>query len=250
MGRSSTARKNARPPEGARPRGALSRRRILEAALRVVDGGGLDALNMRRLGAELGVDPMSVYNHVDGKDALLDGIVDLLWEEIPLPRSEGAWSEQLQTFTRGLRGAILTHPHAASLVLRRGVLPRPALELFHAHLQILGRAGFETARAAEILRTLLSYGAGYAIAELTCLGVPGAEGRSGTMSEREILVCLGQALPADTPAHLVETAIVMNAGCDADACFETGLDLILGGLRKSQPVNPRRGQRSEASTKP
>lgn len=237
MGQSSVAAKKG--PDRSGPRRTLSRRRILEASLRVVDQEGLDALNMRRLGAELGVDPMSVYNHVAGKDALLDGVVDLLWEDIAAPSRDGEWVEHLRGFTRGLRGVFRTHPNAAPLVLRRSVLPQPALVLFHAHLQILRDAGFETARAAEILRTLVSYGAGYALAELTCLGVPGTEGRSTPLSEREILVCLGQALPPDTPPHLVETAIVMNTGCDADACFDTGLNLILQGLVRHTPIPGR-----------
>lgn len=242
MGRTASAERPARAPE-ARARGSLNRSVILEAALGVVDREGLDALNMRRLGAQLGVDPMSIYNHVAGKDALLDGIVDLLWEEIPAPSRGAAWVENLRGFTRGLRGVFRTHPHAAPLVLRRSVLPRPALALFHAHLEILVAAGFAKDRAAEILRTLVSYGAGYALAELTCLGVPGAEGRTTPLSEREALVCLGRALPADTPSHLVETAIVMNTGCDADACFETGLTLILQGLEKPKPARSRRRSR-------
>lgn len=230
-----------RPPRAVR-RGTLTRRVALEAALRVVDADGLEALNMRRLGAELSVDPMSIYNHVRSKDALLDGIVDLLWEEIPPPDPDASWVGNLAALARGLRGVTRAHPHAAPVILRRGVLPRSALALFHAHLEILSATGFTKDRAAEILRTLVSYGAGYAIAELTCLGLPGAEGRTTPLSEREALVCLGQALPADTPPHLVETAIVMNTGCDADACFETGLDLILEGLQRLAP-KPSRSRR-------
>ena len=64
----------------------LDRRRILEAALAVVDRDGLEALSMRRLGSELGVDPMAIYHHVDGKERLYDGIAELLWEEVARPQ--------------------------------------------------------------------------------------------------------------------------------------------------------------------
>ncbi|MEX1277682.1 MAG: helix-turn-helix domain-containing protein, partial [Chloroflexota bacterium] len=63
----------------------LDRRRVLEAALTVVDREGLEALSMRRLGSELGVDPMAIYHHVDGKERLYDGIAELLWEEVARP---------------------------------------------------------------------------------------------------------------------------------------------------------------------
>lgn len=238
----STETKTAPLPRAAR-RGTLSRQVVLEAALRVVDAEGLEALNMRRLGAELSVDPMSIYNHVRSKDALLDGIVDLLWEDIPAPPNDGDWVEQLRVFTRSLRALMRGHPHAAPLVLRRMVLPEPALRAFQARLGILRRAGFETERAAEILRTLFSYGAGYALAELTCLCLPGAQQPAAPLSEREILVGLGQMLPPGTSPDLVETAIVMHTGCDADVCFETGLDLILQGLARLAPKRPRTRRR-------
>lgn len=217
--------KKARPP--------LSRRRVLEAGLAIADREGVDALTMRLLGSELGVDPMSVYNYVDGKDSLLDGLVELLWEEVSSPAKESEWREQLQRFARSLRKVFHRHPQAAPLLLGRNVLPIPALNLFHGHLKLLEGAGFERQRAAEAIRTLVSYGIGYGLAELTCLGVPGITERKSRPSERELLVCLGQALPPGAPSHLADAAIAVYADCDTDVCFESGLQLILQGLEAS-----------------
>ena len=69
----------------------LSRRRVLEAAVRFADREGLEALSMRRLGAELGVEAMSLYNHVPNKDALLDGMVEVLLGELEVPPEKGDW---------------------------------------------------------------------------------------------------------------------------------------------------------------
>jgi TetR/AcrR family tetracycline transcriptional repressor len=219
--------------EPATQRAPLTRRRVFEAALAVVDREGLDALSMRRLGADLGVDPMAVYRHVDGKDAVLDGIAELLWAKLPPPAAGEDWIDGLRSFARSLRGLFRQHPHAAPLLLQRFVLlPRAALEAVHAHLEALRGAGLDEERAAQVIRTLISFSTGYGLAELTCLGVPGLENRA-LMSERERLLCMAQGLPPGTPPHLADAAIAIYAECDPDACFESGLDLILAGVRRS-----------------
>lgn len=228
--------KEARPP--------LSRKRVLQAALAIADREGLDALTMRRLGSELGVDPMSVYNYVEGKDSLLDGLVELLWEDVTSPAKGADWTGQLQTFARSLRKVFHRHPQAAPLLLGRNVLPLPALLLFHEHLEDLEAAGFDRQSAAEALRTLVSYGIGYGLAELTCLGVPGITETKKRPSERELLLSLGQALPPGAPAHLADAAVAVYADCDADLCFESGLQLILQGLEASiHPASSRVSRR-------
>src|SRR3989337_1069 len=91
----------------------LDRRRVLQAALGLADREGLDALTMRRLGNELGVDPMTVHHHVESKDRLLDGIAELLWEEVALPESSGDPAEALRGLARALRDLFRRHPPAA-----------------------------------------------------------------------------------------------------------------------------------------
>src|SRR5918995_3233175 len=99
-------------------RGRLDRRSVLEAALGLVDREGLDALTMRRLGAGLDVDPMTVHHHAESKDGLLDGIVELLWEEVALPDARVEPIGMLGTLARSVRVLFRRHPQAAPLVLR------------------------------------------------------------------------------------------------------------------------------------
>src|SRR5262249_51463896 len=84
-------------------RGELSRGRILATALELVDQDGLEALTMRRLAEQLKVDPMSLYNYVDGKDALLDGLAEQLWSEVPLPDRAKGWKSVLRAYAISIR---------------------------------------------------------------------------------------------------------------------------------------------------
>lgn len=211
-------------------RAPLTRERVFEAALAVVDDDGLEALSMRRLGTALGVDPMAVYRHVDGKDAVLDGVAGLLWGELPPADAGEDWADGLRSFARGVLGLFRRHPHAAPLLIQRFVLPRPALEAVHAHLEALRAAGLDEPRAAQIIRSLLSFAMGYGLAEVTCLGEPGLDGWE-RMSERERLLCMARGLPEGVPGHLIDAAAAVYAECDPEACFESGLELFLAGVR-------------------
>jgi AcrR family transcriptional regulator len=210
---------------------------VFEAALDVVDAGGLEALTMRRLGEELGADPMSVYRHVDGKDALLDGLADTLWAEVPGPGAGARWPEDLRTLARSVRAVFHRHPQAAPLMIRR-FLNRSALEVSHAYLETLRDAGFADTRAAEVIRSVVSYSVGYGLQEVGFPSIPETPGEAATAG-REFLVSLGQALPASTPSYLVETAIALCADCNPDDCFEFGLELIVGGVRQFESSKGR-----------
>src|SRR5260370_38507466 len=99
-------------------RGQLSRSRILATALELVDQDGLDALTMRRLADRLRVDPMSIYNHIDGKQVLLDGLAQTLWERVDIPPGPADWRKVLRSFATSLRGLALTRAHAYGLLCR------------------------------------------------------------------------------------------------------------------------------------
>jgi len=216
---------------GATGRTRLDRRRVLEAALGLVDRDGLDALTMRRLGAELAVDPMTIHHHVETKDRLLDGIAELLWEEVALPESSVGVVEALRGLARSLRDLFRRHPQAAPLILRCSTLPRPELELFRAYLDVVDAGGLP--EPAAVLRPILSYAVGYGYAERSMLGVRCEPEQGQALSERELLLHLGQALPPATPPELASAAAAMIADCDADRCFEEGLELMLAGLAVS-----------------
>ena len=212
--------KTIAPP--VRRRGQLSRERILTGALELVDQDGLEALTMRRLADHLNVDPMSIYNHVDGKDGLLDGLAEALWFDVQLPAGDAGWKEALRSFAVSLRAVAHAHPHAYGLICGRGLLPEPGLRQIDAALASLERAGLSREQAAEMIRTLFSYAVGYGMLELSATPAAGTTGL-------EQIVRLIRALPSGTPVHLVEVARLM-CDCDMDYQFELGLDLILTGL--------------------
>jgi AcrR family transcriptional regulator len=184
---------------------------------------------MRGLADALKIDPMSIYHHVGDKDAVLDGLVDVLWDEVQPPTGEMSWKDTLRTFATSLRELGHVHPQAYGLLCGRGILPGPGLRVIDTALAALERAGLNRGQAAEMIRTLVAYAVGYATLELSAAPTACTTGL-------EQIVRLTQALPRDTPVHLVEVARLM-ADCDMDYQFTLGLDLILTGLeaRLAQP---------------
>src|ERR1035437_6794498 len=96
----------------AKPRTPLSRERVLRAALALADVEGIGSLTMRRLGQELGVEAMSLYNHVADKGDLLDGIVDLVFGEIAVPSDQADWKAAMRIRAISAHEALLRHPRA------------------------------------------------------------------------------------------------------------------------------------------
>src|SRR3954454_11641342 len=130
------------PPAEAAPRPRLDRDRVLCAALTIADEGGLGALTIRSLADALGVKPMSVYHHVAGKEAILDGIVDLVFAEIDLPAGRGDWRAEMLERASSMRSVLRGHPWAIALMESRRA-PGPASLRHHdAVLGSLSAGGF------------------------------------------------------------------------------------------------------------
>src|SRR3712207_196487 len=128
----------------------LSRRRVLEEAVRFADREGLEALTMRRLGAELGVEAMSLYNHVPNKSALLDGMVEVLLGELKIPSENGDWEERTREGYRAFRRLAHEHPNVFPLLVERPPETLDGAWLVEEFLQTLRDAGFG---AEEALRS-------------------------------------------------------------------------------------------------
>lgn len=212
----------------------LSQQEILEAALRLIDEEGLEALTVRRLGAALGVDPMALYRHFENKEALLDGVTELLWDEVERTAHDGPnWKDQLRSIARSLRNLAHAHPNAYSLVMTREVMPEAALSLSEAKLKALKAAGFEEDLAAKAVRTLVSYGVGYGAVELSYL----LSEDQGSASETERLMRVMRMVPRDVSPHLAEVARII-CDCDVDAQFDFGLEVVLTGLEAMPKRSP------------
>jgi AcrR family transcriptional regulator len=204
-------------PQQASARGPLSRERVLDAALRLVDEHGLEALSMRRLGAELGVEAMSLYHHVPSKDALLDGLAERLWAEVRLPaRDAPDWKAAVRPTVETLRRLAQAHPNAYPLLLAREALPEPALHVFDALLRTLRGAKFDPELAGYTLWALVAYAAGYAMVELAC-----CFGRSELAAQR--------CIPPDAGNRFADLVRALGE-CDPDRQFDFGLEAMLDGL--------------------
>jgi TetR/AcrR family transcriptional regulator, tetracycline repressor protein len=198
----------------------LSRRRVLEAAVRFADREGLDALSMRKLGADLGVEAMSLYNHVPNKDALLDGMVEVLLGELEVPSERAEWEERVRDAYRGFRRLARRHPNVFPLLVLRPPDTMDGVWLVEEFLKTMRGAGFDAPTALYAFRTLSAYATGYAMAEIRGFAMEPGGGRDGAA-----------ALPAGEFPHIVELGERLG-GVDRDAEFEFGLDLILNGLRE------------------
>jgi AcrR family transcriptional regulator len=207
----------------------LTREKVLRAALEFVDANGLAALSMHKLGAELGVQGMSLYSHVENKDALLDGIVEAMTWEAEMPPADGTdWQGALRRLAAEIRGLIRRHPAAAPLLVSRPVMPVRRLEQTDAYVKLLMRAGFTEDRAMDVLRTVVVYAHGYALAEVCFTACAGCGPWPGDQLSQMRRVT--GMVPRDAPDHLLRLAMLFCGRCDMDDQFDLGIDLMIRGL--------------------
>jgi AcrR family transcriptional regulator len=214
---------------GRKTRDPLTRERVLRAALELADTGGLEALTMRRLGQQLGVEAMSLYNHVAGKDDVLDGLVDMVFGEIEVPCSDGAWKQAMRRRALSALDALTRHRWAIGLMESRMHAGPANLRHHDSVLRCLREAGFSLAMAAHAYSALDSYIYGFALQQAN---LPFDTGEEAAAVAETIL---GQS-PGDAYPYLAEIATehVMKPGYSYGAEFEFGLDLLLDGLEMAQ----------------
>jgi AcrR family transcriptional regulator len=211
----------------ARPRTPLSKERVLRAALVLADAGGIESLTMRKLGQELGVEAMSLYNHVANKDDILDGIVDLVFSEIAVPSARADWKAAMRRRGISARDVLLRHPWATSLMQTR-TRPGPATLRHHdAVLGSLRKAGFTVDMAAHAFSVMDGYIYGFALQQIN---LPSHTSEEAAELAESIL----RELPAGDYPHLAEMIVehALKPGYDYAEEFAFGLDLILDGLER------------------
>jgi AcrR family transcriptional regulator len=203
----------------------LSTERVLRAAVEFADENGIGLLTMRKLGETLGVEAMSLYNHVANKEELLDGMVDVVFDEIDLPSEDNEWKTAMRNRAISTRQALSRHSWAITLMQSR-TSPGPATLRHHdAVLGCLRNAGFTIEMTAHAFSLVDSYIYGFAQQE-SSLPFEGAE-----IPAEAVEAFTKQLLPEKYP-HLTEFAVehVLRPGYDYGIEFEFGLDLILDGL--------------------
>lgn len=209
----------------ARPR--LTRAKVLQKAVSIADAGGIDTLTMRKLGEALGVEAMSLYNHVANKVDLLDGMVDAVFAEIDLPTPEGEWREQMRLRAFSAREALTRHPWATVLMESRAA-PGPANLAHHdAVLGSLRGAGFSIPLAAHAFSAIDSYIYGFAMQE-SALPFDSAQ------ETAEVVTTIMDAFKQGNYPHLTEMTVehILQPGYDYGDEFAFGLDLLLDGLER------------------
>ena len=208
-----------------KPRAPLTRERVLKAAVSLADRDGIESLSMRQLGQKLGVEAMSLYNHVRDKEDILDGMVDVVFTEIDRPGNGIDWRSAMRQRAISAHQVLLRHPWAIGLVESRRQPGRATLQHHDAVLRSLRTAGFSVEMAAHAYSVLDGYIYGFTLTELT---LPFRNAKGAAKVAGNILQGAG---PQEYP-YLIEMAVerAMKPGYNYGDEFEFGLDLILDGI--------------------
>lgn len=224
-----------------RPKGqpVLSRDRILDTALRLVDRDGLDGLSMRKLAGELGVDPMSIYHHIPNKDALLRALVERVFTAMPAPPRQGDWKRRVRRWAHGYRAVAAAHPN---LVLRIVADPATvAVAAVHANeslFEALEASGLPPAlvvRAADVVVDFVN-GAALALASPLTPGVDTVEAFEAELT----------ATPAERRTSVQRRILADRDLLEHRDSFDFGLDVILSGIDQ---LRSRRRRDGNAATR-
>jgi len=215
----------ARQAKSAAKRVALNRDQVLRTAMHLADEEGIESLSMRRLGRVLGVNPMSLYNHVADRDDLLDGLADIAVGEIEMPSSGDEWRSAMRRRAISAREMLERHPWAAGLIDSRTNSSPVRLRYPETVVGSLRQAGFSVEMSLHAFFTLDSYIYGFAVQEQN---LP-----SGTPEELAGVAETMLAAAAEYP-YLRELIVehVLKFGFDYAKEFEFGLDLMLDALEQ------------------
>lgn len=205
-------------PETTRPSrpAPLSRERIVEAAVTLLDAHGTDGVTMRRLAQLLQVTPTALYWHVKTKDDVLDLALDRVFGAVPVPAATGDWRGDVRGLVHGWRAVMLAHPWAPGLIGRPMLGPN-VLARTESLQAALVRGGFAGLPLAVVTRLLANYVIGAALTEATWRGTASPAGQA----RRHIT-----ADPAAYPT-LIDSGHLDAARWDDDDLFDHGLDAIL-----------------------
>jgi AcrR family transcriptional regulator len=213
--------------ETAPPREPLSRERILGTAMALADERGVESLSMRKIALELGVVPMALYKHVANKDELLDGLVDVVVDEVDPPLPDADWRTTIRERVLSARRALLRHPWASQVIESR-TDPTPAvIEYMDSMIGIFRGGGFSIDMTHHAMHAMGSRLLGFSqeLFEETADDDPEAQAM--------MLQWMADRYPHIT--EMVEAishddASVVGSGCDDQFEFEFALDLMLDGL--------------------
>ena len=216
------AKRTATKTRGRRP---LTRERVLQKALELADRGGAEGLSMRKLAQELGVEAMSLYNHVENKDDILEGIVDLVAGEVELPADDEDWKAALRRTATSAHDAFGRHPWAAALWLTPGKPSGPRLRYADSILRTLRRGRFSAPLTYHGYHSVIIHVLGYTLQEQN-LRLRGDE------LEQMAAKFLREFQADDYPDLAEHIKQHMAPGEEHQGAFAFGLELVLDGLER------------------
>ena len=206
----------------------------MRAAMDLADESGVDSVTMRELGRRLQVKAASLYNHIAGKDDLLDGMVNLALSEIDLPREGVGWKDAMRRRAISARKVFARHPWAAGLIDSRNRSSQENLAYVDRVLGVLVGAGFSPPAAANAFLVLDSYLYGFERQQSTAA-------RSGAGDGTEVAREVMAAIPDGAYPFAASVAMEYAANpFDQEAAFEFGLGLILDGLERQLEADSTR----------
>ncbi|GAA3294624.1 TetR/AcrR family transcriptional regulator C-terminal domain-containing protein [Dactylosporangium vinaceum] len=195
-------------------RAGITRAQVLDKALELVDRVGLGGLTMRALGAELGVEAMTLYHYVPNKDALIDGLVERVFTAATPAAAGDDWREHLRAYAHELRMLLLEHPGVLPVIVRPAATPA-TLDAVETGLQVLTGAGFRLGTALDAINTLTLFVISHTAAE----------------------VAIGETAPPtlDAERHpLLLAAATTNAGGDDFTRFAFAVEALLTGFDEAR----------------
>jgi AcrR family transcriptional regulator len=227
------------PP--TQPRTPLSRERVLDAAIRLADEGGIESLSMRKLARALGVEAMSLYNHVANKGDLVDAITDLVVSEIELPGAGEEWDVAVRACAVSAYETFMRHPWACSLVMsptRARAVPVPRIRYIEWLLRCLREAGFSPELTYHAYHALDGHILGFTLWQLghsaAALEIGGAQ-EFAALADKFLQEFRAGGYP--NLAEHVEQHITASGDGESESEFEFGIGLILDGLKKARGIS-------------
>jgi AcrR family transcriptional regulator len=200
---------------------------VLRAAVELADAGGIDALSMRRLAKELGVEAMSLYNHVANKDEILAGIIDLIEGEIEVPSEDADWKAAIRRSAISARDVFVRHPWASGLQLSRQAGGPAGIRRADWLLRALRQAGLPKDLVYHAYHILQAYVLGFTVQQLNFRH----EGEDLAQLATSFLQRLPTGEFPDFVEHVMQHLEPRDGG---EGGFEVGLDLILDGLERAR----------------
>jgi len=203
----------------------LTRALVLQHAMALADDRGIDALSMRSLASELGIEAMSLYHHVANKEQILDGMIDIVFDEIGLPAAGLSWIAALRWRATSARRVLMQHPWAVGLMDSRTSMGAATMRHHDTMIGVLRSAGFSMSEVAKVASLLDAFVFGFVLQERSLPGSSAEEIEAMTHGMLE-------QFPADQYPNFRAFVIehVLQPGFAFGNEFERGLNVILDGL--------------------